>query len=662
MNRYLARFTLAQKLLIVSAGFALPLAVLLYYTVAGFDERIRSAEVESAGVEAMNSLREIAELVPQHQMLVASDPGRAARAAQRIDAAFSRLQRARAPIDRQRLAGGLEHWRRLRDSRAVNDETDARYAELRETIAATLKRLADASGLVLDSEIHSFYLLQIAAVSMPKLQDNLADVRLSIRRDLPQGRLLAFTTQMAKLDLAELEHIRETARSATSGMPSRIPQLLEAHAEASRTFLAKAAAANPQDPGSIEEAYGAADRLLAAGSFLWQVACEEAAGLIAGRIAADRGRRLVALVLTSLSAALAAFLMISVARNTSRPLKHVAAVAGQVAAGRLQQAQRGVSDEELQRVAGASGAVEWARDESWQLLQAFRTMCNSLDALLNDVRRSGVQVTGSATQISAAVRQLERSVSRQAASTSETAATSKEIYATVGELAARMEKLKGMAGEAVTLADEGMQSLSGITETIEMLARTGEGLTEALDAIRCQSERIGAIVETMTRIANRTNLLSLNAAIEAEKAGKQAAGFAVVALEVRRLADQTSVAALEIEESIGAMRQAVQNGVAAVEAYTARVRAGTVEVSRTSESLRDLIAYTQELGPNYEAVNASMQGQSEAAGQITAAMQELNGAASETTSALAELRAAADVLRAAVSGLRSGVARFSEEG
>lgn len=663
MNRYLARFTLAQKLLIGSAGFALPLAVLLYYTVAGFNRTIRDAEAETAGIEAMNSLRELAELVPLHQRLAAYDPGRAGKAAKQIDAAFERLGRTRAAIDRRLVAGALEHWQRLRESEAAHpEEADPRYTELRETITRTVKRLADSSGLVLDPEMESYYLMQVAVVFMPKIQDDLADVLLSIRRDLPKrGGVLAFTARLSKLDWAELEHIRETARSATAGMRSRIPQLIAAHAAATEAFLGKAATANLEDAASIEELYAAGDRLLVAGSSLWQASCEEAGALLNARLSENRTGRLIALLITLISASAAAGLMLSVARNTVRPLEHVAAVAGEIAAGRLKQAQRGVSEDELRAVIGAAGVPEWARDESWRLLHAFRAMCGSLDALLGDVRQSGVQVTGSATQIAAAIRQLEGMVGRQAASTREAEATSKEIYATVEELARRMERLSGMASDAVKLADDGMRSLGGITATIDTLSETADGLSGVLDEIRRQSERIGAVVEAITRIANRTNLLSLNAAIEAEKAGKHAAGFSVVALEVRRLADQTAVAALDIEESIGAMRQSVQNGVAAVEEYTAQVRTGTAEVGRTSESLGHLIEYTRKLGPHYEAVNAGMQGQSEGAGQITAAMRELSGAAADTSCALSELRAAAESLRGAVSVLRQGVARFSEE-
>ena len=663
MNRYLARFTLAQKLLIGGAGFALPLAILLYYTVAGFNRTIRDAEAERAGLEAMNSLRELAELVPLHQRLAAYDLGRAGQAAKQIDVAFERLGRTRGAIDRKLVAGALEHWRRLRESQGASpEETDPRYTELRETITRAIKRLADDSGLVLDPELESYYLMQVAVVFMPKIQDDLADVLLSVRRDLPKGGgALAFATRLSTLDWAELEHIRETARSATAGMQSRIPQLIEAHAAATSAFLSKAGAVNLEDAASIEELYASGDRLLAAGSSLWQASCEEAGALLNARVAEARTRRLVALLITLTSVTAAAGLMLSVARNTVRPLEHVAAVAGEIAAGRLKQAQRGVSEDQLRAVIGAAAVPGWARDESWRLLVGFRGMCGSLHALLGDVRQSGVQVMGSATQIAAAIRQLESMVGRQAASTRQAEATSKEIYATVEELAQRMESLSEMASDAVKLADDGMRSLSGITATIDTLSQTADGLSGVLDEIRRQSERIGAVVETITRIANRTNLLSLNAAIEAEKAGKHAAGFSVVALEVRRLADQTAVAALDIEESIGAMRESVQNGVAAVEEYTAQVRRGAAEVSRTSESLEHLIEYTRKLGPHYEAVNTGMQGQSEGAGQITAAMRELSGAAADTSSALTELRAAADSLRSAVAVLRQGVARFSEE-
>jgi methyl-accepting chemotaxis protein WspA len=301
----------------------------------------------------------------------------------------------------------------------------------------------------------------------------------------------------------------------------------------------------------------------------------------------------------------------------------------------------------------------WTRDETWLLVNSCRSMIKGLKDLLHQVKLSGVQVNGSTTQMSAAVTQLEATVSDQAASTSEIAATSKEIYATVTDLARTMETVTKMASEAAALADSGVALLDGINRTVEYLVEGTSDVAQILTTIREDSARISKVIEAITRIANRTNLLSLNAAIEAEKAGSQAAGFSVVAVEVRRLADQTAVAALDIEDSILQMQTAVENGVAGVEEFASRARASSADIGRITEDLGRLIECTRKLGPHFEAVNGGMQTQSQGAGQINAAMQRLNDAAVETRGALAGLRESAQGLRGAVSGLQAGVSRFS---
>jgi methyl-accepting chemotaxis protein WspA len=183
-----------------------------------------------------------------------------------------------------------------------------------------------------------------------------------------------------------------------------------------------------------------------------------------------------------------------------------------------------------------------------------------------------------------------------------------------------------------------------------------------LGSIREQSTRITQVIATIAKIANRTNLLSLNAAIQAEKAGEHAAGFSVVAVEIRRLADQTSVAALDIEESIQQMQGAVEEGVGAVERYAGQAGASSKTIAGITADLGRLLEYTQQLGPHFADVNTGMQVQSEGAGHITAAMQELNEAARQTRDSLAGFRQVTEQMRSAVAGLEREVARFSKAG
>jgi methyl-accepting chemotaxis protein WspA len=269
------------------------------------------------------------------------------------------------------------------------------------------------------------------------------------------------------------------------------------------------------------------------------------------------------------------------------------------------------------------------------------------------------QVAGGADLTTATVREIEAAVAEQAASTNQVSATSKQIHATARDLAQTMQSVTQMAADAAETAHGGVENLKGIRTAIEALAETSKSMEQSFGAIQEKTGNIDRVITSITKIANRTNLLSLNAAIEAEKAGEQAGGFSVVALEVRRLADQTAVAALDIERQIREMQQAVREGMASIASYTRRAEASSTAVAELSGGLGRVIEGTARLGPEFESVNAGMQTQSQGAGQIADSMVHLRDAAGQTRTSLAEFRRVAEDLHRAVGELQSEVGRFS---
>ena len=163
---------------------------------------------------------------------------------------------------------------------------------------------------------------------------------------------------------------------------------------------------------------------------------------------------------------------------------------------------------------------------------------------------------------------------------------------------------------------------------------------------------------TITKVADQTNLLSLNAAIEAEKAGEYGRGFAVVATEIRRLADQTAVATYDIEQMVKEIQSAVSAGVMGMDKFSEEVRRGMQDVQQIGGQLTEIIQQVQALAPRCEAVNEGMQAQATGAEQITQALAQLSEAAQQTVESLRQSGQAIDGLNQAAIGMRSGVSRF----
>ena len=152
-----------------------------------------------------------------------------------------------------------------------------------------------------------------------------------------------------------------------------------------------------------------------------------------------------------------------------------------------------------------------------------------------------------------------------------------------------------------------------------------------------KASNINNIVNTITKVADQTNMLSLNAAIEAEKAGEYGTGFAVVAREIRRLADQTAVATLDIENMVREMQGAVSTGVMEMDKFSKEVKYSVDNVGNIGEKLASIIEQVQTLTPRFQQVSNSVGGQSQGAVQISEAMAQLSESSEDTIVALAEV-------------------------
>jgi methyl-accepting chemotaxis protein WspA len=184
-------------------------------------------------------------------------------------------------------------------------------------------------------------------------------------------------------------------------------------------------------------------------------------------------------------------------------------------------------------------------------------------------------------------------------------------------------------------------------------------INSRLATLNEKAANIGTVVTTITKVADQTNLLSLNAAIEAEKAGDYGRGFAVVAAEIRRLADQTALATGDIEQMVKEMQSAVAASVMGMDKFSEEVRRGDGVVQHVSEELSQIIHQVQALTPSFETVSEGMQSQSEGAQQISDALTQLGEASKQTVESLRQSNSAIEHLNDAARGLQDGVARFT---
>lgn len=276
-----------------------------------------------------------------------------------------------------------------------------------------------------------------------------------------------------------------------------------------------------------------------------------------------------------------------------------------------------------------------------------------LSSLISRLRGSSVALSSTATQISATSREQQSTISRYSASTAEIAASVREISATSQELLRTIDEIEGVAVRTRETASDGRAGLADMDQTMQHLSTATTSISGKLASIREKAHDINTVVTTITKVADQTNLLSVNAAIEAEKAGEYGRGFLVVAREIRRLADQSAVSTLDIEQMVRQMQGAVSAGVMEMDRFADEVRRSVGTVHDVSQQFGTIIDHVQTLVERFGSVAEGMRNQSEGARQINEAMSELTEGARQTATSLKEFNAATDSLRQVVDSLRS---------
>jgi len=326
-----------------------------------------------------------------------------------------------------------------------------------------------------------------------------------------------------------------------------------------------------------------------------------------------------------------------------------------IAAESTQQIFGAIKMAETAILAGLALALALAFLLGWLLLRA---VTRPLGQLSLDLGKSGFQVTTSVSEIAATSKEQQATASEIAATTMEIGAISKEISATSKELVKTMNEVTTLADQSAALAGSGQAGLTHMEETMRDVMDAAGSINAKLVVLNEKAGNINQIVTTITKVADQTNLLLLNAAIEAEKAGEHGRGFSVVVTEIRRLSDQTGVATYDIEQTIKEIQSAVSASVMGMDKFSEEVRRGMQDVQQVGDQLSQIIRQVQALAPRIESVNNGMQAQATGAEQITQALGQLSEAAQQTVDSLRQSSMAIDGLNQVVSGLSDGVTRL----
>jgi methyl-accepting chemotaxis protein len=366
---------------------------------------------------------------------------------------------------------------------------------------------------------------------------------------------------------------------------------------------------------------------------------EEAEAARFERLLAEAERVFVAVTFATMLFAL--FMVWLMNRLIAAPLKTVTDVAGRIAAGDL-----------TVRV-----EAEDRSDEVGALLRALRTMVENLRGTNREIR-DGLGLLGSSSaEILATVSQVAASVSETAAAVTQTSTTVEEVKQTSRLSNQKAKAVKETAQKAAEVSEPGLKNVTVTVEGMGRIREQMESIAESVVRLSEQGQAIGEIIATVNDLAEQSNLLAVNAAIEATRAGEYGKGFAVVAQEVKSLADQSRQATTQVRTILMEVQKATSAAVMATEQGTKAVAAGVRQATDAGESIRALTGNVREAAEAAIQIAASSQQQLVGMDQIASAIANIRQAAIQNSTGTQQLEASAKGLQGLGGRLRVLVER-----
>ena len=312
----------------------------------------------------------------------------------------------------------------------------------------------------------------------------------------------------------------------------------------------------------------------------------------------------------------------------------------------------------MQQVAGGDLTASVGNPPAGSLLHALGSMVGSLRELVREINAGANQVVANAEQISHASREVATAAEHQADATSAMAAAIEELTVSSNHISDSARDTESNSREAMNLAGEGSQRVEEATGAIQKIATTVSDASARIHTLEERANQVSSIANVIKDIAGQTNLLALNAAIEAARAGEQGRGFAVVADEVRKLAERTSSATTEIEQMIVGIQGDTVGAVEAMNAALPEVQQGVQLAGSASESLRAIESGAGRTLERIGEVADATREQSAASTSIAQRVETIAQMVEETTATIRGTAETASQLEQIAQGLKAQIGRF----
>lgn len=299
-----------------------------------------------------------------------------------------------------------------------------------------------------------------------------------------------------------------------------------------------------------------------------------------------------------------------------------------------------------------------AKDEASTLIRSLATMQRDLRGMIEVVRSNAHGVSGMSERLSSGCHEVAGSSQQQSSAASTMAAAASEMTASIEEITRHAERALNMANQAETLAKDGGRVIHQVVNDMDGIARSAQQSAQVIRTLDKESEGIFSIIQVIKGIADQTNLLALNAAIEAARAGEQGRGFAVVADEVRSLAGRTSASTQEIADMVARIQQSTREAVTSMEAGVAQVDKGMAVTAEVERAIREILDATLNTTQLVNDISRTIGEQSLASNEIAHQVEMIAGMSEDNSRVIGQTATTTDELATLAGKLSQSVDRF----
>ena len=645
------RFRYSVKFGIIFTLVFIPLLVLSFMLISNINKEINFFENERSGLAYIKNVRPLIAEVQQHRGMAAaylngdrSFESRIKAKRKDADAALTLLNNTDQELGATLATGGMvDNIRGQWDSIKKNSmqmETGAAigaHSKLVSDLQSLLMHLADKSEITLDPSLDTYYLGDALVNKLPLLAEAMGQSR-------AVGSGVAAKGELGQKQAVRLSVLVDRIQANNSNLTAGMKSAMEFNPEVA-TLLKKFIDENTSAIHNIEnliknELLNKDDISISSGAVfdnatkaidhafkLFDEALPVMDNIIADRIAADVKAEIMAIAVVTGVLLAIAYLFTGLFFSVNTGVQQIGTAAKAMAAGNL-----------------TARAKLNSKDEMQQIATSFNEMADKIEELIRTIIGSANQLASAAEEVSAVSQETSGNIAQQSSETDQVATAMNEMTATVTEVASNAGNAAEAANSANNEAQSGLNVVHEASRTIEQLASEVDNAATVIQGLQQDTDNIGGILSVIKDIADQTNLLALNAAIEAARAGEQGRGFAVVADEVRTLAARTQESTAEIESMISKLQSGASNAVktmtqgtqtaqqsveqaqqaaVALEAITAAVATISDMNTMIASASEEQSATAEEMNKNIVNIHSLAQNNATGAAQTTSASEEL---------------------------------------